>query len=340
MTATQILSNIQQVLAIEQQALQGLQTAIGQPNSEGNDGEHPLVAIVHALLACKGKVVVTGMGKSGHIARKIAATLASTGTPAFFVHPAEANHGDLGMITSQDIVIALSNSGETHELLGMLPLVKRLGAVLISFTGQSNSSMAKLSDIHFEVSVAQEACPHNLAPTASTTAALAIGDAIAVATLQARGFTSDDFARSHPAGSLGKKLLTRVSDVMRPLERTPHNDTTDTLAQGLLAMTRYGMGMTAVLHPNSLNVAGIFTDGDLRRLLEKQASNSSPVDFSSLDMRTVMSAKPQTITPDAMATEALQRMETSGVNQLLVINDAGDLLGALHMHGLLEAKIV
>ncbi|ALS60234.1 MULTISPECIES: KpsF/GutQ family sugar-phosphate isomerase [Pandoraea] len=287
---------------------------------------------VSLLLACRGRVVVTGMGKSGHIGRKLAATFASTGTPAFFVHPAEASHGDLGMITADDVVVALSNSGETGELVSVLPMVKRLGAKLIAMTGNPNSSLGRLSDVHLDAHVEKEACPLNLAPTASTTAALALGDALAVALLDARGFGAEDFARSHPGGALGRRLLTFVRDVMRSGERIPRVRTDASLSDALLEMTAKGLGMTAIVDAND-HVVGIFTDGDLRRLFKRT------LDFSALTLADVMTAGPRTIGPDQLAAEAAELMERFGIMQLLVTeNDR--LVGALNVHDLFAAKVV
>ena len=285
------------------------------------------------ILACRGRVVVTGMGKSGHVANKIAATLASTGTPAFFVHPGEASHGDLGMITGEDLVLALSNSGETAELVTILPLIKRLGVKLIAFTGKPDSTLAKLADVHLDVSVAKEACPLNLAPTASTTSALAMGDALAVALLEARGFTEEDFARSHPGGSLGRRLLLRVEDIMHKDEDIPRVAEGTTLSQALMEMTRKGLGMTAIVDTKG-RVAGIFTDGDLRRTLDKR------VDVHKALVDEVMTKNCTTVSAEALAGEALHLMESRKFNGLLVVGKDRELLGALNMHDLLRAGIV
>ncbi|HEX2666974.1 MAG TPA: KpsF/GutQ family sugar-phosphate isomerase [Gammaproteobacteria bacterium] len=285
------------------------------------------------MLACRGRVVVTGMGKSGHVAGKIAATLASTGTPAFFVHPGEASHGDLGMITGEDLVLALSNSGETSELVTILPLIKRLGVKLIALTGKPDSTMAKTADVHIDVSVAREACPHNLAPTASTTAALAMGDALAVALIEARGFTEEDFARSHPGGSLGRRLLLRVEDIMHKGATIPSVPEGTPLSQALMEMTRKGLGMTAIVDKAG-HVAGIFTDGDLRRTLDKQ------VDLHKAKVDEVMTRNCTTVAPEALAGEALHLMESRKFNGLLVVDKDRKLMGALNMHDLLRAGIV
>lgn len=288
---------------------------------------------VDACLNCTGRVVVSGMGKSGHIGRKISATLASTGTPAFFMHPAEASHGDLGMITAQDVVLALSNSGESPELVSILPLIKRKGARLIAMTGNPQSTLAREADIHLDAGVAQEACPHNLAPTASTTAALALGDALAVATLFARGFTAEDFARTHPGGSLGRRLLVHVCDLMHKGEALPVVTETASLKEALLEMTRKGLGMTAVVDAEG-QLTGIFTDGDLRRLLDRD------VDVRALTIREVMTRSPRTIAEDVLAVEAVRLMQEAKVNGLLTVDAQGRLTGALNMHDLLRAGVV
>jgi arabinose-5-phosphate isomerase len=287
---------------------------------------------VSLLLGCRGRVVVTGMGKSGHIGRKLAATFASTGTPSFFVHPAEASHGDLGMITADDIVVALSNSGETGEIVSILPMIKRLGAKLIAMTGNAASSLGRLSDVHLDARVDREACPLGLAPTASTTAALALGDALAVALLDARGFGAEDFARSHPGGALGRRLLTFVRDVMRTGERIPRVRSNATLSEALLEMTAKGLGMTAIVDADD-QVVGIFTDGDLRRLFKRT------LDFSALTLADVMKVGPRTIGPDHLAAEAAELMERFGITQLLVTEN-GRLVGALNVHDLFAAKVV
>lgn len=285
------------------------------------------------ILACHGRVVVSGMGKSGHIARKIASTLASTGTPAFFVHPAEASHGDLGMVTREDALIALSNSGESAELLAIVPVLKRQGAKLIAMTGNEASSLAREADVHLYAGAAKEACPLNLAPTASTTAALALGDALAVALMQARGFTRDEFARSHPGGALGRKLLTRVRDVMRSGDSAARIADDATTMQAVVEMSRGRMGMTAVLDQQG-RVTGIFTDGDLRRALEKG------LDLHATRVAAAMTRNPRTIGPDKLAAEAVEIMERNKVNQLLVVDRDRQLLGALNMHDLFRAKVI
>jgi arabinose-5-phosphate isomerase len=283
-------------------------------------------------LTCRGRVVVTGMGKSGHIAGKLAATLASTGTPSFFVHPGEASHGDVGMITRDDAVIALSNSGETHEILTILPVIKRLGIPLIALTGNADSSLGRVATVHLDIGVPEEACPLNLAPTASTTAALAVGDALAVALLKARGFTEEDFARSHPAGTLGRRLL-YVKDVMRTGEHVPTVREDTTLADGLMEVTSKGLGMTAVIDEQR-HVLGVFTDGDLRRALDRAA------DLHRTRMREVMSRGAKTVKPDTLAAEAVHLMETHRITSLLVVDAARKLVGALNVHDLLRAGVI
>jgi arabinose-5-phosphate isomerase len=285
------------------------------------------------ILQCQGRVVVSGMGKSGLIGRKIAATLSSTGTPAFFMHPAEASHGDLGMITAQDVVVALSNSGENGELLSIVPLLKRMGARLISITGDPDSSLAREADVHLDASVSEEACPLGLSPTASTTAALALGDALAVALLDARGFSAEDFAGSHPGGALGRRLLIHVEDVMRSGPAVPSVDVGASLSAAMLEMTRKGLGMTAIIDADGKPV-GIFTDGDLRRAFERG------VQFNATLIREVMHPGPQTIPARRLAVEAVELMESRKINGLLVTDEHGKLIGALNMHDLLRAKVV
>lgn len=276
---------------------------------------------------------MSGMGKSGHIGNKIAATLASTGTPAFFLHPAEAGHGDIGMIAEADVLLAISNSGETAELLTILPAIKRMGLPIIVMTGRAQSTLAKAATVVLDVSVPEEACPHNLAPTASTTATLAMGDALAVAILEARGFTQEDFARSHPGGTLGRRLLLRIQDVMRTGDQLPivHADTT--LRDGLLEMSRKGLGMTAIVDAQR-RVLGIFTDGDLRRTLDRDA------DLRTSHMADVMTANPKTVKPEMLAAEAVHLMETSRITQLLVVDEQHVLLGALNVHDLFRAGVM
>ncbi|MDD5177164.1 MAG: KpsF/GutQ family sugar-phosphate isomerase [Sterolibacterium sp.] len=288
---------------------------------------------VEMILGCHGRVIVCGIGKSGHICRKIAATLASTGTPAYFVHAAEAVHGDLGMIAREDVLIALSNSGENDELLTIVPLVKRQGGRLIAITGNPASALAQEADVHLDAGVKEEACPLNLAPTASTTAALALGDALAVALLDARGFGAEDFARSHPGGILGRRLLTHVGDVMRPALKVPTVRETTTIPEALIAMSSGNMGMIAVIDGSGV-LSGIFTDGDLRRAMQKHG------DLRSTPVGRVMTRQPRTIAPGRLAVEAVQVMEENKITQLLVIDDQGSLCGALNMHDLFRAKVV
>ena len=285
------------------------------------------------MLACEGRVVVTGMGKSGHIAGKIAATLASTGTPAFFVHPGEASHGDLGMITPKDVVLALSNSGETGEILTIVPIIKRFGAPLISMTGNNRSTLAREATINLDVGVEKEACPLGLAPTSSTTVSLVMGDALAVALLEARGFTEQDFALSHPGGSLGRRLLLHVSDIMHKGEQIPKVLTGTSLSQALVEMTRKNLGMTAIVD-NTDTVIGIYTDGDLRRTLDKNIN----VHDASVDE--VMTTGGKTIKANMLAAEALKMMDDHKINALLVMDDENKLIGALNMHDLLRAGVV
>jgi arabinose-5-phosphate isomerase len=290
-------------------------------------------AAVALILHCKGRVVVSGMGKSGHIGGKIAATLASTGTPAFFMHPAEASHGDLGMITSDDVVIALSNSGESDEVINILPTIKRLGAKVIGITGRKTSTLAKQADIHLSAEVSQEACPLGLSPTASTTAALALGDALAVCVLDCRDFSAEDFAKSHPGGSLGRRLITRVEDIMRSGDAIPYVMDTATLADALLEMTHKGLGFTAVIN-QQYQLIGIFTDGDLRRVFAKGNNTQSTI------ITEVMHANPTTITAKKLAAEAVEIMEYHKINGLLVTDEDSKLVGAFNMHDLLIAKII
>lgn len=319
----ELLALARRVLAIEADALHKISARL----------DDAFARAVGLILHCHGRVVVSGIGKSGHIARKIAATLASTGTPAYFVHAAEAVHGDLGMIARDDVLIALSNSGENDELLTIVPLVKRQGGKLIAITGNAASSLAQEADVHLDARVDEEACPLNLAPTASTTAALALGDALAVALLDARGFGADDFARSHPGGALGRKLLTHVRDVMQPAEKVAKVGAGETVPHALAAISRGGMGMTAVLDEAG-TLLGIFTDGDLRRAMEKLG------DLRQLAVGAVMSRNPRTIGPERLAVEAVEMMERHKINQLLVADAAGQLVGALNMHDLFRAKVV
>ncbi len=326
-TSERTLKLARDTLTIEASALQTMRDRLEGPNADA------LVLAVELLHACKGRIVVSGIGKSGHIARKIAATFASTGSPAFFVHPAEASHGDLGMVTRDDVFVALSNSGETDELLTIVPIVKRTGAKFIALTGAPRSSLAQLADAHLDTSVEKEACPLNLAPTSSTTAALAMGDALAVALLDARGFQAEDFQRSHPGGRLGRKQLMHVRSVMRSFEETPKINLDTTLQAALLEMTAKRMGMVVALDPNN-HVAGIFTDGDLRRLLEKTTN------LEGLTLKAAIASAPHTIPPELLAEEAIEMMEKHRINHLVVTDAAGTLLGALNLHDLFAAKVI
>jgi arabinose-5-phosphate isomerase len=317
------LSLARNVLHIEAEAVQALADRLDEQFHRA----------VQLIMACKGRVVVTGMGKSGHIAGKIAATLASTGTPAFFVHPGEASHGDLGMIAHDDVVIALSNSGESAEITAILPLIKRRGAKLVGMSGNPASTLGRESDVHLNATVDKEACPLNLAPTASTTAALALGDALAVTLLDMRGFTPEDFARTHPGGSLGRKLLVHVRDVMHAGDALPVVGHAASLKDALLEMTRKGLGMTAIVDESG-HVAGVFTDGDLRRALEKS------IDIHAARIADLMGRNPKTIGPDQLAVEAVEKMQSLKINGLLVVNTEGKLAGALNMHDLLKAGVV
>jgi len=317
-----LVAQAREVLRIEAEAVARLAERVGEPFARA----------CALILACPGRVVVSGMGKSGHVARKTAATLASTGTPAFFVHPAEASHGDLGMVTRDDVFIAMSNSGATEELLTIVPIVKRQGAKLVAITGNPDSALARLADVHLDAGVEREACPLNLAPTASTTAALALGDALAVALLDARGFGPMDFARSHPGGSLGRRLLTRVADVMRTGAALPQVPTGSRLVDAILEITRKRMGMTAVVGADG-RMAGIFTDGDLRRLLEQGR------EVHGLTVDEVMTRSPRTIGSQALAAEAVRLMEEHRISQLLVVDDER-LVGAIGIHDLLAARVV
>ncbi|MGE5241244.1 MAG: KpsF/GutQ family sugar-phosphate isomerase [Bacteroidota bacterium] len=311
------------VIELEAEALQTLARRI--------DGQ--FAEACRLILACHGRVVVIGMGKSGHIGGKIAATLASTGTPAFFVHPGEASHGDLGMITPPDVVLAISNSGETGEILTILPIIKRLGVKLIGLTGNRESSLARQSDAVLYAGVEKEACPHNLAPTASTTAALAVGDALAVALLKSRGFTPEDFARAHPAGSLGRRLLLYVSDIMHTGAAIPKVAEDASLREALLEMTGKGLGMTGVLDSGG-HLVGIFTDGDLRRVLNRG------VDVYSAAITEVMTRNPKTTRADRLAAETVQLMRSLKINGLFVVDEDNLVLGALNMHDLFRAGVI
>jgi arabinose-5-phosphate isomerase len=312
-----------QVLAIEAEAVTRLAARI----------DDRFVRACRLMLDCRGRIVVLGIGKSGHIGGKIAATLASTGTPAFFVHPAEANHGDMGMITAQDVVVALSNSGETDEILTLLPLIKRLGVPLIALTGNAGSTLGKAADVHIDVSVPQEACPLGLAPTSSTTATLAMGDALAVALLEARGFTAEDFARSHPGGRLGRRLLLLIDDVMHVGDQMPRSAPDDLLKEALLEMSRKGLGTTVVVDRDE-RVLGVFTDGDLRRTLDRQ------LDVHAARVAEVMTRDCKTIAPGTLAAEALRMMQQHKINALPVVSSAGTLVGVLNMHDLLRAGVL
>jgi len=321
--AERALALARATLDIEARALDALKERQG-------DG---FVAALAAVLACRGRVVVMGMGKSGHVGRKVAATLASTGTPAFFVHPGEASHGDLGMVTAGDVVLAISNSGESDEIAAIVPAIKRLGVTLIAMTGNVESNLGRHADIVISSAVDQEACPLNLAPTASTTAQMALGDALAVALLDARGFREEDFARSHPGGSLGRKLLMHVVDLMRTGDAVPRVDAGTVMAEMLHEMTRKGLGFTAVCDGDG-KVAGIFTDGDLRRLIETGA------DLRAMRAGDVMSASPKLVRDDALAVEAAELMERHRVTGLLVVDRAGRLVGAINSNDLMRAKVI
>jgi arabinose-5-phosphate isomerase len=319
----QALQLARETLDIEAQALIGLKSRL----------DHRFSQAVQMMLSVKGRVVVTGMGKSGHIGSKIAATLASTGTPAMFVHPGEASHGDLGMIKAVDIVLAISNSGESDELVSILPVLKRQGVPLIAMTGGMNSALAKHADVVLDSSVDKEACPLNLAPTASTTAQLALGDALAVALLDARGFKAEDFARSHPGGSLGRRLLTHVEDVMRKGDQVPHVLPDASFTELMREMSQKGLGASAIVDEHH-NILGVFTDGDLRRLIEKG------VDLRALHAKDVMHANPRTVLHDALAVEAAELMEQFQITSVLVVNESGALCGALNSNDLMRAKVI
>jgi arabinose-5-phosphate isomerase len=323
--ARRALDLARETLDIEGEAIRKLNARL--------DADDSLPRAVALMLACKGRVVVSGIGKSGHIARKIAATLASTGTPALFLHPAEAAHGDLGMVTAQDVLVAISYSGESDELAVVIPAVKRMGVPVIGISGRPASRLAQISDVHLDVSVEKEACPLNLAPTASTTVTLALGDALAVALLGLRDFRPEDFARSHPGGALGRRLLTHVRDVMRSGDAVPKVKPDALLTEALLEISQKGMGMTAIVddagHP-----VGVFTDGDLRRLIEKVQ------DFSKLAIRDVMHANPRRLHPEQLAVDAVAVMEEFRINQMLVTDADDVLVGALHIHDLTRAKVI
>ncbi len=295
--------------------------------------DEPFNRACELLLACEGRIVVTGMGKSGHIGGKIAATLASTGSPAFFVHPGEASHGDLGMITAKDVVIALSNSGNTGEILTIVPIIKRFGVPLISMTGNPDSGLASAAEVNLDVSVANEACPHGLAPTASTTAALVMGDALAIALLQARGFSAEDFALSHPGGALGRRLLLHVADIMHSGEHLPQVSPDATVSQALLEMTRKGLGMTAIVDSDN-KLLGVYTDGDLRRSLDKA------IDVHNTRITEVMTSGGKRVHAHDLAASALKLMDDSKINAVLVVDADDHVIGALNMHDLLRAGVV
>ncbi|MCW0385899.1 Arabinose 5-phosphate isomerase KdsD [Xanthomonas sacchari] len=318
-----LVASGRRVVEIEQAALAAVGARIGAE----------FAAACRLILGSRGRVVATGMGKSGHVARKIAATLASTGTPAFFVHPGEAGHGDLGMITDADVVLALSYSGESDEILMLLPVLKRQGNAVIAMTGRAQSTLAREADLHLDVSVPAEACPLDLAPTSSTTASLALGDALAVALLDARGFTADDFARSHPAGSLGRRLLLHITDVMHRGDELPKVREDASLSEALVEMSRKRLGMTAVVDADD-RLLGLFTDGDLRRALD------SALDVRQTRIAEVMTRQPRTIGADQLAAEAARLMETHQINGLIVVDAAGRAVGALNIHDLLRARVV
>ena len=310
-------------MAMETQAVNDLHDRV--------DGS--FVIACETLLACEGRVIVTGMGKSGHIGNKIAATLASTGTPAFFVHPGEASHGDLGMITKNDVVLALSNSGNTAEVITLLPLIKRLGIPLVSMTGDTNSALAQAAVANLDVGIAEEACPLNLAPTTSTTVTLVMGDALAIALLESRGFSAEDFAFSHPGGALGRKLLLRVSDIMHADNEVPRVTPETPLHNALLEMTEKGFGMTTIISTQG-ELLGVFTDGDLRRIIDSKA------DLSSVNMSQVMTENPKTVNHDMLAAEALTIMEKASITAVVVEDTSNHPIGVLHMHDILRAGVL
>lgn len=319
----QLIESALRTICLEIEAVEQLKSRIGTP----------FIKACELILACKGRVVVVGMGKSGHVGRKIAATLASTGTTAFFVHPAEASHGDMGMITRDDLVLALSNSGTTSEIVTLLPLIKRLGITLISITGYPDSLLAKAASVNLDAGVSQEACPLNLAPTSSTTASLVLGDALAIALLEARGFTAEDFAFSHPGGALGRRLLLKVENVMHEGEQLPRVICGTSLRDALLEMSQKGLGMTVVETPEG-QLAGIFTDGDLRRTLDRE------IDIRQACIDDVMTPHGKTVTSDMLAAEALKIMEDFKINALVVVNAEDQPIGALNMHDLLRAGVI
>jgi arabinose-5-phosphate isomerase len=317
------LERARQVLEIEAQEILSL----------ANRLDDHFVNAVHLILHCDGRVVVSGMGKSGHIGRKLASTFASTGTPSFFMHPAEASHGDLGMITSNDVVIFLSNSGKSDELLSILPVIKRIGAKIISITGNTDSELARESEIHLSAHVSQEACPLGLSPTASSTASLALGDALAICVLDQRAFTAEDFARSHPGGSLGKRQVVRVKDIMREIDKAPSIKEDALLSDAILEISLKGLGFTAIVNAQSEPI-GIFTDGDLRRQLSKK------VDYEKQSIKEIMNKNPKTIFDDQIIIDAINLMDLNKINGILVVNRENKLVGAFNMHDLFKAKVI
>lgn len=323
MTSTDYLASARHTLKLEIEALQEILAQLDQD----------FIAACELILNCQGRIIVTGMGKSGHIGHKIAATLASTGTPSFFMHPGEASHGDLGMVTRSDLVLALSNSGETHEVTSLLPLLKRLGIPIVGLTGAPQSTLAQEANVHLNASVSREACPLNLAPTSSTTAALALGDALAIALLEARGFGADDFAMSHPGGSLGRKLLLRVSDIMHSEEALPAVLNTANLREALLEMTEKGLGFTCIIDDQQ-KLLGVYTDGDLRRTLDQE------LDLRDLKVADVMTKGSKKILADALAAEAVLLMEENKISALPVVDAQQRVIGALNMHDLLKAGVI
>jgi len=322
-TSKNTLERARQVLEIEAQEISSL----------ANRLDDHFVNAVQLILHCDGRVVVSGMGKSGHIGRKLASTFASTGTPSFFMHPAEASHGDLGMITSNDIVIFLSNSGKSDELISILPVIKRIGAKIISITGNSNSELARESEIHLSAQVSQEACPLGLSPTASSTASLALGDALAICVLDQRAFTAEDFARSHPGGSLGKRQVVRVRDIMRKTDQVPSIHEYALLSDAVLEISLKGLGFTAIVDKDSKPI-GIFTDGDLRRQLSKK------INYEKQSIKEIMNKNPKTIFDDQIIIDAINLMESGKINGILVVNREFKLIGAFNMHDLFKAKVI
>lgn len=319
---TDYLASALRTIRIEAEAINLLESRLDQSFTSACD----------LMLNCKGRIIVSGMGKSGHIARKIAATLASTGTPAFFVHPGEAGHGDLGMITADDVVVGISYSGGSSELITLLPVIKRLGVPLIGISGNTNSPLAKESDVHLNIEVDTEACPLNLAPTSSTTLTLVLGDCLAIALLEKRGFTAEDFAFSHPSGALGKKLLLKVGDIMHSGSEIPECHPDQTLQEALMVMTSKGLGITLIIEDEQL--LGVFTDGDLRRVFESGANTQST------SMRELMSAKPKTVPQDLLAAQALGIMEDMKITAVVVVDEKDHPVGVLHMHDILRAGVI